>query len=102
MTDDERNTINLFKAGVNLIKTGPDGYPLPDQGLELDFLAKSVLKIDTMFIGHRDLDAEQRSLLNLADATSKWLAELISGRRDPDVAQAWFKARAEVVEFEPF
>ena len=51
-----------------------------------------------MFIGRDDLNAEQQSLLNLADAVSKWLTELISGNRDPAIAEALFKARAEVIE----
>ena len=95
---DERRTIDEFKVAISLIKTGPDRFPLHGQGLELDILARKVLAIDMLYIGRDDLDAEQRSLLNLADATSKWIGETVTGDRDTDIAEAWFKARAELIE----
>lgn len=100
MTPDERSTINLFKAAVNLIPTGADRYPIPhpDRVSDLGLLARYVLKVDMILLGRDDLNAEERSLLNLADATSKWIAEFESGSRDPAIAEAWFRARAELVE----
>ncbi len=98
MTDDKRHTIEAFKVGVSLIKTGADGFPLAGQSLELHVLSLKVLEVDSILLGRDDLDAEQRSVLNLADATSKWIAETDSDNRDPAIAEAWFRARAELIE----
>lgn len=98
LTPDERRTIDEFKTGISLLRTGPDGFPLPGQALELHVLGHFVLKVDTILIGRSDLDAEERSLLNLADATSKLISATDSGDRDPAIPEAWFRARAELVE----
>jgi hypothetical protein len=99
MTDDERRTIDVFKVGVSLIRTGLDGFPPPEQGLELEIVAGSALKVRVVLARYGDdLDAERRSVLNLADATSRLIAATASGERDPEIAEAWFKARAELIE----
>lgn len=49
-------------------------------------------------ICHQADTAEKRSLLALADSTSKLIAATVSGDRDPAIPEAWFKARAELVE----
>jgi glycine/D-amino acid oxidase-like deaminating enzyme len=95
-TDDERREIDRFKVGISLLRTGPDGFPLLGQELELDILSRQVLKID-MICKSADT-AEKASLFKLADATSRLIAAMISGERDPAIPEAWFKARAELVE----
>jgi hypothetical protein len=64
-------------------------------------LVITVLKIDTIFLGRADLDAEQRSVLKLADATSKLIEAMDNGDRDPTIPEAWFRARAELIEPSP-
>jgi hypothetical protein len=105
MTEDQRHTIETFKAGVSLTKTGADGFPIPHEflGLELQVLGRLVLKVDTILLGRPDvrlddLNAEERSLLALTDATSRLIAAMESGDRDPAIPEAWFKARAALVE----
>lgn len=101
MTDAERHTIEIFKGAVNRIKTGADGYPITHEMLDVELQAtgRLVLEVDQILLPHRDeLDAELRSVLALADATSNWIAETESGNRDPAIAQAWFRARAELIE----
>lgn len=98
MTPDERHTIEMFKVGISLLKTGTDGFPLPGQERELETLGRLVLKVDTILLGRDDLTAEERSVLNLADATSKLIAATDSDDRDPTVPQQWFRARAELLE----
>lgn len=95
MTPEQRATVNRFKAMIDLIKTGSDGYALPDQGLELEALSMGVLRVDTALV---ESGPTERPALQLADATAKWLTEMISGRRDPAVAERWFQARAEFIE----
>jgi hypothetical protein len=96
MTDDERATITRFKAMIDLIRCGSDGYALPDQGLELEALSNQMLRVDVALVGKSG--PAELSALHLADATAKWVAEMISGRRDPDIAERWFKARAKFIE----
>lgn len=96
MTPEQRETVTRFKAMIDLIATGSDGYADPDQGLELEVLSRAVLRVDTALGGGSGPAA--LSALRLADATSKWIEDMISGRRDPDIAEAWFRARAELVE----
>jgi hypothetical protein len=105
LSDDERHTIDMFKVAVSLLKTGPDGFPIahPMLPTELHVLGHCVLQVDTIFLGREgvrldDLDAEERSLINLADATSRLIAATDSGDRDPAIPKAWFRARAELVE----
>jgi hypothetical protein len=59
-------------------------------------MSRQVLKID--MICHQADTAEKRSLLALADSTSKLIAATVSGDRDPAIPEAWFKERAELVE----
>lgn len=96
MIYDKREAINAFKANFDLIRKGPDGYPLPDQGLELDVLGRQLLKVG--MVCSLGSDPEERSLQRFTDATARMLAAMISGDRDPAIPAAVFKARAEVVE----
>lgn len=102
LTNDERRAIDLFKTAISLIRTGPDGFPVPEQGLELHILGSKMLAVDTIFLreGIRldDLDPEAVSLLSLTEATSRLIAATASGERDPLIPEAWFKARGELVE----
>ena len=102
VTDEQRRDIDEFKVAVSLIQTGTDGFPLPGQSLELHVLGLCVLKVDTIWLreGVRldDLNPEARSLLNLTEAASRVIAAMDSGDRDPAIPEAWFKARAELVE----
>lgn len=96
MTDEQRATVQRLQDMIGLIQTGPDRYALPEQGLELHCLSMQVLRVDTALAGENVPAA--LSALRLADATAKWITEHITGRRDPDVAERWFKARAELIE----
>jgi hypothetical protein len=96
MTDEQRDTVYRFVAMINLIKLGPDGYALYDEGLHLHILSMRVLQVDTALAGCSD--PAERSALQLSDATAKWITEHVTGRRSPDVAQRLFKARAEYIE----
>ncbi len=82
MTDEQRATVERLQDMIGLIRTGPDGYALDDQGLELHCLSMQVLRVDTAVAGQSDPAA--LSALRLADATAKWLTEHINGRREPD------------------
>ena len=94
MTPKERHLYE-FMSALNAIKTGPDGYPVAYEmlPLELHVLGLKALEVDQLFLGREDLNAEQRSALNLADATSKWITETTNNTRDPDIAQEWYRAR---------
>ena len=56
------------------------------------------MKVDAILLGRDDLNAQERSVLNLADATRRLIAAPDSGDRDSAIPQAWFRARAELVE----
>jgi hypothetical protein len=98
LTDAQRYTVTVFTGAIDRIATGPDRYPIPhpDRVADLGVLGQYLLKIDMMFLGRDDLNPEQRSLLVLADATAAWIAEFESGNRDPEIAERWFRARAEL------
>jgi hypothetical protein len=96
MTDEQREAVQRLQDMIGLIQTGSDGYALPDEGLHLHILSMQVLRVDTALAGCSG--PAELSALALADATSRWLGEMISGRRDPDIAQRWFQARAELIE----
>jgi hypothetical protein len=100
MTDEERHTIETFKATVSLIKTGADGYPVPHPMLrvELDSTAMLALKVHVMLTRRDDLTAAERSVLNLVSATSRLIAATDDHNRDPAIPEAWFRARAELIE----
>ena len=98
MTPDERNTVNLFKAAVNMIKTGPDGFPLANQGLELAVAARLALQVTRDCLRRGEPDAEQRSLMALTGTTSRIIEATYDGNRDPAIPEKWFRARAELVE----
>jgi hypothetical protein len=102
LTDAERRSIYLFKAVISLLKTDADGFPLPDQGLEIEILGRKMLEVDTIFLRDGiqldDLDPEAVSLLNLTEATSQLIAATASGDRDPAIPEKWFRRRGELVE----
>jgi hypothetical protein len=106
LTNDDRRTVDLFKTALSLIKTGPDGFPLPGQGLELDILAGKLLEVEETFlqpvaagsIRFDDLDPEVRSLLSLTHATERLIDAEDRGDRDPSIPEKWFRARGELVE----
>lgn len=97
MNDDER-TIYNFKSAQHLIPMAPDGYPAPHEFLDLELraLGRMLLKVDMLC--HLGETPEHQSLLRLTEATAKWIAETESGNRDPAIAEARFKALAELVE----
>jgi hypothetical protein len=100
MTDDERTTIYEFQAAQRLMPMAPDGFPEPNKFLDvmLRTLARKLLKVDMLLARRGELNAEERSVKILADATSQWLAAIEKGDRDPAIAEARFKALAETVE----
>jgi hypothetical protein len=102
MTEEERHTIEAFKAGVSVIRTGADGYPIPHEAIGAELYGLSILglKVATILLGPDDLNAAQRSVLNLSNATSRLIAATQNGDRDPAIPEAWFRARAELIELD--
>lgn len=100
MNPEERRAVDEFKVAISLMQTGPDGFPTvrPMLPLELHALGLKMLAVSTILARRGELNPEERSLNVLTVATSEWIAATESGTRDPDTAQAWFRARAELIE----
>ena len=101
MTEEERNTINMFKVAVSLLRTGPDGFPLPGQELELRVIEKKVFEVCQICQGSED--REKSSLWELASATLVLILAVHSDvsdftTDDASIPERWFRARAELVE----
>jgi hypothetical protein len=97
MTEEERNTINVFKAGISLLKTGPHGWPLPGQELERETLFGLMTKVGKICDSDPDTP-EKAGLRRLRYTTACLFAAADLPDRLPDVPERWFKARAELVE----
>jgi hypothetical protein len=98
MNTEQRATVTRVKAMIDLIRCGPDLYPLDGQSLELDCLGRAMLRATMALVEQNGGSQADPTAVELLDSCSDWLAEQISGRRSPDVAQRFFKARAEYVE----
>jgi hypothetical protein len=101
MKTEERRTIDEFKVAVSLLRTGPDGFPLPGQGLELEVTSQKVVEVAD--VCEPADDDEKRSLMELAVATMQLIAAVDSrmpdySTDDPTIPQRWFRARADLVE----
>lgn len=95
----EHRTIVEFLGAVDRLQTGPDGFPLRDQGLELDVLARKALAVtQALLAADSERTPAERSLLDLADATCRLAEAANNPNHDPTVAQRWFQARARLVD----
>ena len=88
-----------FLAAVNTINTGPDGFPNnPAQTLEITVMARWANQILDTNLEHAGDPVPYIDGAVVASARS-WLDLLATcrdGIRDPDIAAAWFKARAQI------
>lgn len=92
--------IDFFLNVDSLIKTGNDGYPEYHEfsGTELNILDRAAAKVIARFARRDDLSPHEVSVLRLARTDTAWLAGMKKRDRDPALAEARFKARAELVE----
>lgn len=92
--------VQFFLAVDSLIKTGPDGYPEYHEGsgIELSILDRTAAKVIQRLARRDDLTPHELSVLRLARTDTAWLAAMKKRDRDPALAEARFKARAELVE----
>lgn len=100
MPDPTARLVQVFLAADAIIKLGPDGYPQYHEhsGLELKNLDDWAEKITNLLAGRGDLNPHETSVLRLARTDTAWLAAMKRGDRDPALAEARFKAQAELVE----
>lgn len=102
MPDPTPRLVQAFLAADSLIKLGPDGYPQYHEhsGLELKHLDDSAEKLTKLLAGRDDLTDHETSVLRLARTDTAWLAAMKRGDRDPALAEARFRARAELVDLQ--
>ena len=100
MPDPTPRLIQTFLAIDGLIKLGPDGYPEYHEGsgLELKNLDDSAAKITKLLAARDDLNPHESSVLRLAGIDTAWLAAMKRGDRDPALADARFRAQAELIQ----
>jgi hypothetical protein len=91
--------IQFFLNADALIKIDRDGYPKyhPGSGLELTILDTAALKVIRHLNTLEELSPHQASVLRLARTDIALLAAMKKRDRDPALASARFKARAELV-----
>jgi hypothetical protein len=92
--------IRFFLNVDALIRVGPDGYPEYHEGsgMELSILDRSAAKVIQRLSRRDDLTPHELSVLRLARTDTAWLAAMKKRDRDRAIAEARFKARAELVE----
>lgn len=92
--------IEFFLNVDSLIKTGPDGYPEYHEGsgMELNILDRAAAKVIHLLNRHADISPHEASVLRLARTDTAWLAAMKKRDRDPALADARFRAKAELVE----
>ena len=92
--------VAFFLSVDSLIKTGRDGYSVyhPGSGLELTILDSAALKATRHLCRRENLSDYEASVLRLARTDIALLAAMKKRDRDPALAAARFRARAELVE----
>jgi hypothetical protein len=101
MNEETRYVCENLRTGLNGLSTGADGYPSDITQEQQWRIVSGVCYGITREVCAGQADDEERAWYRAAQATLDLIASAKAGVRDPDVAAAWFAARADLPLMRP-